>query len=160
MSVKAKSVATYLADCHYRWEWNTETQRQVHRMGYSCAKDCDGWFYAVHIVYRKDGSGPKVKTAVQFRRRWKARDRAYKWYCKATKREFHSLHQHALKGKPSGQDFLFEWLCVVNAGIEDSFDLGVTYLGRHCKQGEKLCLMDKWGKHVVVEASRFEKAEC
>lgn len=146
----------------YNFEWTAFTDYLWHATGYSNKVDEEGWFYSVYLrdSSKHWGTRMKVQKIVRFRRKWKARDRAYKWHCDLIPyKQFESLHNHALKGvNVRGVDFNYEYRCLVNVGYEDRFDLGVTYIGRYTKRGKSLHLMDKYGNYVSVDASMFQRS--
>jgi hypothetical protein len=119
-------------------------------------KDEDGKFYAFHLrcdgTLRRQQDRLRIVREVGFAKKWKAKDRAYKWFCGATGKPFVSLHNHALKGKN-----VFErvYICLKNRSLEKYFDIGVEYFGQ--KIGKyKLCVEDRFGERQVVPVDFFE----
>jgi len=110
-------------------------------------------FYIVENLLKKGDERFVLKEKVAFSKRWKAKDRAYKWYCKREGHDFHSLHT-----KRKTNPFQKVYICQNNMEIENFFDEGEEYLGMKYKDGN-LLVEDKYGKHKIVTRFRFKEKE-
>ena len=127
------------------------------------ARSVDGKsHYALHLVNcgRKSRKVVwQVLRRVRFARRWKAKDRAYKWYCDAHGFEWTSLHSHTYTGR---NRFERLFCCVVNDGIEDGYDVGVEYYGQVAGSGTgkgMLWVEDRYGKRHRVRSDFFVEVQ-
>lgn len=66
-------------------------------------KPINGYFLAAKIHFVKSKKQWRVSQVVWLRSRWRAKDQAYKWFCKARKIPFQSKHRVSDKRKERGQ---------------------------------------------------------
>jgi hypothetical protein len=146
--------------------WEYRSGNETWQFGWTTGKEADGKFHAFIRTKRYNDEFRDVKT-VSFAKRWKAKNRAFKFYCEKSGKEFRTLHRERagfnIPKKEKGQNpFQKEMVCMNNKGIEDRFDLGITYLGRKASKRiaqNMLYVEDKFGKNMLVDPARFQLAE-
>jgi len=126
-------------------------------------KSIDGYFYAVQLVNESLGGHcwieDKRRKRMRLVRRWKARNRAFRWFCKREGKSYHSLHSHALQGCN-----VFErvYRCA-NHELSDCYDVGVEYFGHSAGSGnhgkDMLWVEDRFGEKNCVPFEFFEEVK-
>lgn len=135
-------------------------ENKHHFFAWTIKKDDEGKFYAFYLVVRGGIHianatllDSKLVRCVKFSKKWKAKDRAYKWYCGEAEQEFKSLHGHALKGR---NNFEKVYVCCCTATLRDGFDRDVEYFGQRVGK-DKLCVEDRFGVKRKVPLSCFKE---
>lgn len=99
----------HLADIFYTRSlrmsgWDFEGPRSKKKFYYTTERDqATKKFYAVTYVFSKKRNAYVMKKKVVFAKRWKACDRAYKWYCQHKGYKFESLHHVSEAQKERGR---------------------------------------------------------
>jgi hypothetical protein len=151
---------TYRVKFFRHTQFYKTAKNKNHILAWAIQKDDDGKYYAFHIVVRGSihiASGvvqnSKLIKCVKFSKKWKAKDRAYKWYCNAKGIEFKTLHSHALKGR---NNFEKVYVCICTSTLKGRFDEGMEYYGQRMGK-DKLSVEDRYGIKRAVPFSCFKE---
>lgn len=70
---------------------------------YSTSPNHANDFFALKLWYNQSKKTLKVQATRKFKRRWKAKDMCWKWYCEKKGREFQSLHHVSNAARERGK---------------------------------------------------------
>lgn len=121
--------------------WHSYTGKK--KFCYSTNKDTNNKYCAFVLSFRAQKW--KVQKCVRFRLRWKAKDRAFKWFCEDQGKKFTSLHLSA-KRKNNLQRVL---ICICNDGLEGYFDVDCEYLGQP-HLNDNYLIEDRFGENRII----------
>ena len=148
-----------LFHCHYvrcrYWLYSTAGASGIVDAPTDCwfvytTRKVDGKFFVAHVSIKESGSlglRKSGKSSV----RWKARDKAYEWYCEIAGKPFATLHH-----KKKCDHFKKILCCIDNKEIEKFFDLNQEYIGQAFRGGTYI-VENRFGKNMILSREKFEE---